>query len=182
MSIITFDASQVISTLSYLPRGPLLRVIVRGLNKTAGNVRTSASGAIRQRRALSAKVVRDALAIKKATKDNLVSSLVVTGKPIPLKDYQASQTKRGVTAKVSPGKRKLVSHRGNRAFIVDKIGGHVFAREGKPRLPIKKLFGPSLPATFLQQQVKQAWTAAANDALPKRMAEEAKYELSKLNK
>lgn len=181
MSVMKFDASQVLRTLDDLPRGPARRAIVRGLNKTAANVRTSASTAIRERRALSAKVVRDAMAIRKATKDNLVSSLVVTGRPIPLRDYKASQTKRGVTVKVSPGKRTLVSHAGNRAFIIDKIGGHVFARQGKERLPVKKLYGPSLPSTFIQEQVRAAWTATAKDALPKRLAEEVRFELARLD-
>lgn len=176
---IRFDASRVIGNIESLP-ARARRAISRGLNKTAGNVRTTASSAIRKRRALSAKVVREALAIRKASPDRLVSSLVVTGRPIPLRDYKARATKKGVTAHVSPGKRKAISHRGNRAFIVQKLSGHVFAREGKERLPIKKLFGPSLPSTFVQQEVKAAWTATARDALPKRIAEEVRFELSKM--
>jgi hypothetical protein len=180
MAVITFDATEVLKTVGELSSGPFRRAAVRALNKTAGNVRVAASTAIRQRRALSAKVVRQAMAIKKATKDHLVSGLVVTGRPIPLKEYAARQTKRGVTVRVSPGKRMLVTHAGNRAFLVAKIGGHVFARQGKPRLPIKKLFGPSLPSTFVQDEVRRAWTAAAHDALPKRMAEEVRFELDRL--
>lgn len=180
MAVITFDVSQVLKNISEIPRGPARRAIVRGLNKTATNVRTSASVAIRAKRALSAKVVRDAMAIRKATNQNLVSSLVVTGRPIPLRDYKANQTKRGVTVLVTPGKRTLVQHKGNKAFTIDKIGGHVFARDGKSRLPVKKLYGPSLPSTFVQQEVRAAWTATANEALPKRLAEEMRFELSKM--
>lgn len=176
--VIRFDAAKAIGNLESLkPRAR--RAVSRALNKTAANVRTAASSSIRRRRALSAKVVRDAMAIRRASPAKLVSSLVVTGKPIPLRDYKARQTKKGVTAQVSPGKRKLISHRGNRAFIVQKIGGHVFAREGKERLPIKKLFGPSLPSTFVQEEVRTAWTATAREALPKRLAEEVRFELSK---
>jgi len=109
-----------------------------------------------------------------------VSSLIATGRPIPLRDYKANQTKRGVTVLVSPGKRTVVQHRGNKAFVINKIGNHVFAREGKARLPVKKLYGPSLPSTFIQQEVRAAWTATAQEALPKRLAEEMKYELSKM--
>lgn len=178
--VIRFDTSQVLKTLSEIPRGPARRAIIRGLNKTAANVRTSASSAIRKRRALSAKTVREALAIRRATAQRMVSSLVATGRPIPLRDYKANRTKRGVTVRVSPGKRTLVQHRGNKAFIIDKIGGHVFAREGKARLPVKKLYGPSLPSTFLQQEVRAAWTATAQEAMPKRLAEEMRFELSKL--
>jgi hypothetical protein len=180
MATITFDASKVIANIGRLPAAAR-RAIVRGLNKTATNVRTSASAAIRKRRALSAKVVRDAMAIRKATKERLVSSIVVTGSPIPLRDYKARQTKRGVTVSVSPGARKLVEHRGNHAFIVNKIGGHVFVRTGKSRLPIKKLFGPSLPSTFVQAEVRAAWTATALETMPKRLSEEVRFELSRVS-
>lgn len=179
--VIRFDASKVIATLGAIPKGPARRAIVRGLNKTAANVQVSASLAIRKRRALPAKTVKQAMAIRKATSTRLVSTLVVTGRPIPLRDYAARQTKKGVTVAVTPGKRKLVEHNGNKGFIVGKIGGHVFAREGTGRLPIKKLFGPSLPSTFVQAEVRRAWTATAQEAMPKRLAEEMRFELSKLN-
>lgn len=178
--VIRFDVDSVIKTIGEIPKGAGRRAITRGLNKTAANVRTAASTAIRQRRSLSAKVVRDAMAIRKANQQRLISSIVVTGKPIPLRDYKARATKKGVTVQVSPGKRKAVSHRGNTAFLVSKFSGHVFARQGKARLPIKKLFGPSLPSTFVQTEVRRAWTAAAQDAMPKRLAEELRYELSRL--
>jgi len=182
MAAITFDASSVLKMLDGLPKGPVKRAIIRGLNKTAANVRTSASTAIRQRRALSAKVVRDAMAIRKANAQRLISSIVVTGRPIPLRDYKARQTKKGVTVAVTPGKRKLVEHRGNKAFVIGKLSGHVYARQGSDRLPIKKLFGPSLPSTFVQTEVRSAWTATAQEAMPKRLAEEVRFELGKLAK
>jgi hypothetical protein len=180
MAVITFDVSQVLKNIGEIPRGPARRAIVRGLNKTATNVRTAASVAIRGKRSLSAKVVKDAMAIRKANAQSLVSSIVVTGKPIPLRDYKARQTKKGVTVLVTPGKRTLVQHHGNKAFTIGKLGGHVFARQGKARLPVKKLYGPSLPSTFLQQEERAAWTAKAQEVMPKRLAEEMNFELSKL--
>lgn len=176
--VIRFDVSDALKGLDEI-NSSFRRAISRGLNKTAANVRTAASVAIRQRRKLSARVVREAMGIKSATPSKLGASLTVTGKPIPLRDYAARQTKQGVTVAVSPGPRKLVVHRGNRAFILPSIGGHVFAREGKGRLPIKKLFGPSLPSTFIQAEVRRAWTATATEAMPKRIAEELRFELSK---
>jgi hypothetical protein len=179
MPVVTFDASQVLRNVANLP-GAHRRAISRALNKTAANVRTAASTAIRAKRSLSASTVRKALAIKQANPNRLVATLSVTGRPIPLKEYRANQTKRGVTVLVSPGKRKLVEHAGNKAFFIQKIGGHVFARQGKQRLPVKKLYGPSLPATFLNEEVRRAWTAAAQDALPKRLTEEIRFELNRI--
>ena len=179
MAIITFDVSKVIGNIGEIPK-KARGAIARGLNKTAQNVSTSANRAIRQRRALPAKTVREAIKIRRATTQRLESALVVTGRPIALRDYQARQTKNGVTVAVTPGKRKTVTHSGNKAFIVKKIGGHVFARESRSKLPIKKLFGPSLPSTFVQEEVKKAWTATAVEAMPKRIAEEIRFELSKI--
>lgn len=49
--------------------------------------------------------------------------------PISLKELNPRQTREGVTA----GKHKRPG-----AFLSERLGGHVFKREGKGRLPIKK--------------------------------------------
>lgn len=174
--VIRFDSKSVEAAIKNIPPKILIPATIRALNKVAQNVRTASGRAIRQRRALPASVVNKALAIRRASRSNLQSSLVVTGKPIPLKDYRARQTRRGVTVSVTTGTRKLVPG----SFIVQKLSGHVFQRAGKKRLPIEKLVGPSLPSTFLQENVKLAWLTVAKEAMIKRTSEELRFELSKL--
>lgn len=176
--LITFNTQDVKGILRNIPPKILIPATVRALNKVAQNVRTASGRAIRQRRALNASVVNKAMAIRRATTTHLQSSLVVTGKPIPLRDYKPRQTRRGVTVSVTTGTRKLVPG----AFIVQKLSGHVFRRAGDKRLPIEKLMGPSLPSTFLQENVRLAWMTVARDAMVKRSAEELRFELSKLQK
>jgi hypothetical protein len=176
--VITFNTQDVQGVIKNIPPKILIPATVRALNKVAANVRTAASRAIRQRRALTASVVNKALTIRRATRTKLQSSLVVTGRPISLRDYKARQTRKGVTVSVTTGTRKLIPG----AFIVQKLGGHVFQRTGKARLPIEKLVGPSLPSTFLQEQVKLAWVSVAKDALVKRSVEELRFELEKLHR
>lgn len=149
----------------------------RAINKTLANVRTEATKEIRKERALKAGTIRDALAIERATKLKLSGSLTASGRPIPLRDYAARQGKRGVTVQVTPRGRTLVVHSGNKGFIIDRIGGHVFARVGKTRLPLKKLYGPSIPTAFLKQSVITAIQRVAGENWPKRFAEELRYEL-----
>lgn len=173
------DIEQVTKALSDLQRVKVPKVAARALNKTIGNVRTQASKSIRQERALSAKVVKDALKVEKATQAKLTASLTASGRPIPLREYQARQGKKGVTVKVSPGARKLVVHAGNKAFEIDKFGKHVYARTGTKRTPIKKLYGPSIPATFLKEVVVEAMRKVGGENWPKRFTEELKFELSK---
>jgi hypothetical protein len=155
-------------------------VAARAINKTLGNVRTEASKQIREERTLKANVVRDALTISRASRSRLIGALYATGRPIPLRDYAARQTKKGVTVSVTRGQRKRVSHAGNAAFFVGRLGGNVFAREGKGRLPIKKLFGPSIPSTFVKDKVIAALDRVGRDAWRKRFAEEWQFELGKL--
>jgi hypothetical protein len=173
------DLEEVKRSLNDLQQRKVPNAAARALNKTIGNVRTQASKSIREERALSAKVVRDALTVQKATKAKLVASLTASGRPIPLREYQARAGKRGVTVKVSPGGRKLVEHAGNKAFALAKFGGHIYARTGKERLPIKKLYGPSIPATFLKEKVMSAMDKVGGENWPKRFAEELRFELSR---
>lgn len=179
MDVIRVDTSSVRAMLKRFPDSVAIPAAVRGINKALANTRTAASSGIRKRRALSASVVRDALRIKKATKAKLSAALVVSGRPIPLRDYKARQTRKGVTAMVSTGARKLVTHHGNASFLVSKLGGHVFAREGTDRLPLKKLYGPSIPSTFLTEEVRTAWETTARTAIVKRTNEELHFELQK---
>lgn len=173
------DLSEVRRMHKQMTGSKVPNAAARAINKTLGNVRTESVSQIRKERALSAKTVREALALQRASRARLYGALIASGKPIPLRDYQARQTKRGVTVRVSPGSRKLVVHAGNKAFELQKFGKHVYARVGKERLPIKKLFGPSIPSTFLKDKVVAAMDKVAGSNWPKRFAEELAYELSR---
>jgi len=176
--LITFKTKDVRANIGSIPSKIMIPATVRALNKVAGNVRTASSRAVRARRGLPASAVNKSMVIVRANRSKLRSSLVVRGRPIGLKDYKARQTRKGVTVEVTRGQRKLVGS----AFIVQTLSGHVFTREGRARLPITKMVGPSIPGTFLQEEVRQAWLTVAKDAMVKRSAEELRYELSKLRK
>lgn len=174
--IIRFNSADMKRTIGSIPERILVPATVRALNKVAANVRTAASRAVRERRGLKASAVNKSMRIVRASRNKLVSSLVVTGRPIDLKDYGARQTRKGVSVAVTRGQRKVVAG----AFIVQPLSGQVFRREGKSRLPIQKLVGPSIPSTFAQEQVRLAWLTVAKEAMVKRHAEEVRYELLKL--
>lgn len=172
------DLNEARRFVSGIKESQVMPAAVRAINKTLGNVRTEASKNIRAERSLSAKVVRDALVIDKATRGNLSGALVASGRPIPLSAYGARKLKKGVSVLVSPaGGRKIVTHAGNKAFILDSIGGNVFARETGSRLPIKKLYGPSIPETFLKDVIAKAMQRSAEENWEKRFAEELSYQM-----
>lgn len=176
--IIRFDSKDVQRTIGSIPGKILIPATIRALNKVAVNVRVAASRAIRERRGLPAAAVNKTMTVQRASRATLVSRLTVSGRPIDLKNYGARQTSKGVTVTVTRGQRKLIPS----AFIVASRSGQVFTREGKSRLPITKMVGPSIPSTFVQEQVKLAWLTVAKDAMVKRSAEELNYELLKLRK
>ena len=55
-------------------------------------------------------------------------------------------------------------------FIVEKLGGQVFKREGRARLPIRKLWGPSLPIKLVRGASPAAFEKLAAADLPQRLA------------
>jgi hypothetical protein len=178
---VSFDAREVERALTDLERQALPAAMTRALNKTATAVRANVTRQIRKERpGLKAGTIREQLKIERAKRRLPEASVVASGRPIPLRDYGARKTKAGVTVQVGPGGRKRVAHNGNRAFVVDRIGGHVFAREGRKRLPIKKLYGPSIPSTFLKEPIVQAMREEAGRTMPKRLREELNFELRRL--
>ena len=83
-------------------------------------------------------------------------AIVGSGRRIPLKLFRARQTKSGVTAKVWGGPKEFPS-----AFIVRSLGSHVFRRAGRSRLPIKRLFGPSIANEMIKDQSLSAFERVA---------------------
>jgi hypothetical protein len=181
------DAKRITQALDKLSKVQVQTATVRALNKAAGNVQTEAIREVRKSRALLAKSVRQAFKIRKANKGNLVASVIATGRPIPLRDYRANQTKAGVTAMIKPGKRTLWGVPGRRAFKVAKIGNHVFQRQdlyrdtkrGRLEQPIKKQYGPNIPSALTKASVSRVMGRIAVAAFQKRFTEEMRFELRK---
>jgi len=73
-----------------------------------------------------------------------------------LKRFGPRLTRKGVSA--APwAKRRVFSG----SFVAGKLGGHVFARAGVGRMPIKKLFGPVVPNEMISGEPASAWEGAA---------------------
>ncbi|WP_080436323.1 hypothetical protein [Burkholderia ubonensis] len=113
------------------------------------------TGASREIRAagynLKAGTIRKTLSATRATPARLIAALTATGRPIPLINYGARQTTKGVTVRVKNGSKTL-----RHAFIATMASGHigVFERVGTGHkrvtrngraywsgLPIRELYG-----------------------------------------
>lgn len=174
------------------------RALVRALNKTATTARAQASREIRDEGyGLKVGDIKGALSVRKAVAALLTAKVRATGRPISLYKYGARQTRNGVTVNVLHG-RKLIAH----AFIATMPNGHVGVflrvdsaahaqaaangaikayagkRKGAYRhgLPIRELFGPSIPAAFSNDAVMRALEQAIRDRFPTVLAQELRYE------
>lgn len=108
------------------------KILSRAINKTLPGVRTDAVDEIYKVLALTKTTIRKYMTIKKSTANNLTGIFDVTGKPIPLINYQATSVKAGVSVRILRGESKTtVKH----AFIATMKSGHrgVFWREDKRR-------------------------------------------------
>ena len=112
--------------------GPAMRTAVCRVTKWAGN---EAARRISKATKVTGKVIKGRMRVEVMSKDGVLGRVWAGLRNIPLKAMKPRQTKSGVTA--GPAKRPG-------AFISKKLGGHVFERVGKERLPIKKSQGVSI--------------------------------------
>jgi len=132
------------------------KVMSRAINKTAKAARTKAAREISGIIKVKVGRVRKAIGIKKATYFTWQADVGVDHKSqrIPLIDFAARQTKKGVSYKIdSTGQRKTIPS----AFITTvrtlwnkDAKGHkgVFVRRGTASHPIDQYFGPSIGRVF----------------------------------
>ena len=138
---------------------------VRSLNDIGAQLRTRASRQIRDAGyGLKAARIKKGIKVIKASSNRLTAILRANGRPIRLIEYSARKAGAGgVSVNVLHG-RKIVRH----AFIAKQLNGQpaVFERVGQGHklvskngklvregLPIKQLYGPSVPDALVNQVV-----------------------------
>lgn len=170
--VIRFDVSDATKGLTDIQRRHVPAAVGLALNRIGTTARKVVQQKIRERLAVKAAVARDAITIIRAGRNRLAVTMVVSGKPIPLKDYGARPTKKGVTYQVSrAAKRKKYLRQGRTGFIRDDAGGHVFVRieadpPGPAKARIKKVYGPSIPQYFRTRAVRTAMVATVRERWP----------------
>lgn len=142
------------------------------LKRIGTTLRKVASLKFRERLAIKAAVAKGALTAQRIGSDKMTMRITATGSPIPLRDYGARQTKKGVSFRVTrAGKRKRYIAKGRPGFILESKGGHVFVRTeddppGAQKGRIRKVYGPSIPQYFLTKVIIGAMEATARERWP----------------
>jgi hypothetical protein len=175
--VVTTNVRDVIKELD-AATSEIKPAVVRALNKMVGQVKVRASREVRDAGyKLKVGDIKNAIRINRASTGRLRADAVASGRPISLYKYGARKTAGGVSVDVLNG-RKVVAH----AFIASAKGGgpQVFVREpgGKHKkivkagramwsgLPIKKLFGPSIPDALANKAVARAMVDLITERFP----------------
>lgn len=116
------------------------RILSSAINDAGRFGETRVNRAVRDVITLSHADTKRVIKRKKATPQNLESVINISREPQSMKRYKPRQTARGVSVKPRKKKpRELLRS----AFIAHTVGGHVFRRRGKNRLPIDRIQGPT---------------------------------------
>jgi hypothetical protein len=156
------------------------RAMSAAINRTTTGLRTEAVKKVRETYDIKASDVRPTFRLGRATPSNLEADVQSKGRAIPLirfntkpKTPPANGKRRLVTSSVkkSGGKKFL------RAFVAH-VGGHigVLERVGKSRLPIKELYGPSVPVMLNEPGI----TEHLNKEADRRMTERFDHEMNRI--
>ena len=161
------------------------KTLATSINRTVTHLKSVVSQTVRTFSTVKAKYAKSSMIVpKKARVNSLNSSLVITGKRIPLIGYQARQTKKGVNARIfKAGELKLRP----RAFIATMKNGHKgvfwrkYARGDKlvGRLSITELTDLSIPELVNDSRVWEDLQDEADETLQKELDKNYQYYTNK---
>ena len=145
------------------------KILSQAVNKTITKAATVADVEIRKTLNVKQRTVKGKFTIFKSNSRKQTARLKVLGGAFPLINFNAKQTKKGVTFKVKKNKgRKILKG----AFIATMQRGHkgVFLRKFKKRLkgkkralPIEEAFSTNIFHAFTNKQVTAALVAMGRD-------------------
>lgn len=138
----------------------------RALNHEGAKITTAVRRALRQQTGLPSGIITRATKRYRATTQNLTFVISSSGDHYGLSHFQPRQFSFGVRAK--PWNRV---QRFPHAFVSKKLHNNVFVREGKGRLPIKKLWGPSIPKELVKDASLKAFEENSGKIMDRAMHE-----------
>ena len=184
------DMSNIINSLARLQRDVVDKAVPRALNKVADQVKTAAARSMRDAGyKLPIGIIKKGLSTYKASQGSLTAKVIASGRPIPLISYGARQTDSGVSVDVLNGRKMIPG-----AFIATMPSGHkgVYIRMGAMHkrvqkagrvsysgLPIKELFGPSVPNGLSSDAVRASLEQLIRDRFPAILLQQINYFVSR---
>ncbi|HYE70677.1 MAG TPA: phage tail protein [Aquabacterium sp.] len=169
---VRFDLDAFTRNVNVAGRRRVNKAAAIALGRVGTTVRKEASLTIRERLAIKASVAKNQITLRRVGPDGLTLFIEAKGQPIPLRDFQARQGKRGVSYRVSKAAgRKVYETKFGKGFIIQRFGGHVFAPAGRdPKGPqkakLRKIYGPSVPQFFVTKAIIEKLERIARQRWP----------------
>lgn len=152
------------------------RALRRAVNHTGDKARTAVKRSLAKQVGLPAGrvIAKGRVRSFRASYQNMDYAITSRAGFLSLKEFRPRQLKRGTVARPW-GRRELFDH----AFMGARPGepapslrGHVFARRGAGRLPIRKLWGPAIPREMVRGDTAATFQATVSALLPARVEHE----------
>lgn len=152
------------------------------INYTITKIKTQTSKSIRKNYLVSAKKVKGALNIKRASRSKLRGVLASQGSPLLLTAFRISVNKRGGPLKAKVRKQSRVKAVPGLFLGVSRKGytGVMQRAQRKARYPLRIPYGPSVPQMFGSENVIGELTPLAEATLNKRFLHEVEYRFGKI--
>ena len=131
------------------------RAFNRALNREGDKIRTRIRRSLRQQTGAKASLINRETRSIRSSFSNLTYTIEARGDYLGLSHFSPRQFGYGVRAKPWGRWQKFDS-----AFLVGSLGNNAFVREGRARLPIRKLYGPAIPKEMLKDATREAFEAA----------------------
>ncbi|MBG6148649.1 hypothetical protein IWQ51_006816 [Labrenzia sp. EL_142] len=165
--------------VSRLEPKTIRRIGSLALNRAGSQGRTRTGRALAKQTGLKLRTIRAAMIPVRASAGSLTYRIKARGGDVALKHFAARETRRGVSARPF-GQRQIFAGKfikGGKfpARVAIGLGGHVYARTGSNRLPIKKQkSGVIIPSEMIRGESAKAWQSTVAVVLPSRFIHEAK--------
>ena len=193
---ISIDAEPLIKVVEGLHEFPkeILPAMVSAVNRTLDTTVTQIKREVATEYTVKQKDITKSIKKTRATKARLSAVAIASGGQVALYKFRHSPTnpppkqryKQPVKAQVKKnGSKKSVIYKSNKAFVQTVHGNNmIFVREGRKRLPIKKLFALSVPQMIADKNDSKGSIvriqARAQEMLEKRVNQEITYRLNKI--
>ena len=157
-------------------------VIANAINRTTTNIKKTMAQETTQRYNITSGEVKKTITVNRATRANPQGAVISKASPIALSKFKVSPNRKVTYSKGKPSPKvyKVSVEKGPaskpldvdpKAFIAVMKSGHqgLFRRKTDSSLPIKQLFGPSVPQMIKNDGSMERIQAEAESTLQKRI-------------
>lgn len=156
-------------------------VITGALNRAVTNVNSNIKKQVRKEYIVKAEDIQKTISKTKASRGDIGAEVKSRGNLMALDKFKVSpktiNPRRKSPIKVAVKKGAAAPLPG--AFMSDINGPKLFKRSGKKRLPIKRLFGPSVPQMIGNEEVRTQIEKEGQETFQKRLDQNIKRILEK---